>query len=199
MKLFEAMLQSSKRTIIFLGETGIGKTELLKHLVSLPGNHHEYKVACAYVEAWPSMLVTDPFIESLAFALDSIVNLESTSERAKDQLKKIGGALAHEASTMMAAIVADILQKVVGKETVEAIRQIFSKYQDMKSEIEVARKQLISQPRSFIYLVNTILAAIHRTDPNLKIVLVFDQFERVAEMAWWILLDIIREIFRTQV
>jgi hypothetical protein len=76
MKLLEAMLQSSSGATIFLGETGIGKTELLKHLVSLPRNHREYAVAYAYVEAWPSMLVTDPFIDSLALALDSIVNLE---------------------------------------------------------------------------------------------------------------------------
>ena len=192
MKLFEAMLQSSKGAMLFLGESGIGKTELLKHLVSLPRNLREYNVACAYVEAWPSMLATDPFIDSLAFALDSIASLESTTERARDQLKKIGGALAHEANTMTAAILTDILQKVVGKETVEAIRQIFGKYLDMKSEIEAARNQLVSQPRSFIYVVNTILAAIHRTNPNLKVVLVFDQFERVAEMAWWILLDLMR-------
>ena len=191
-ELFDALLQSTRGTIVFRGEHGIGKTELIKQLVVRARTHQEHRIACAYVEAWPSMLATDPFVDVLTAVLDSFASFESTTEKVKDRLERLAKALTEEANTMVAAFLTDIADRVVGEQTVSTLKRVLARYKDMKSDIDSARSKLSKEPRSFIYVVNTVLTAIHRSNPDIKLVLVFDQFERVSESAWWILLDLIR-------
>ncbi|MCJ7767571.1 tetratricopeptide repeat protein [Candidatus Bathyarchaeota archaeon] len=192
MELYETLLQSPKGALIFRGEHGIGKTELVRQLVLQARTHKEYRIACGYVEAWPSMLATDPFVDVLARVLDSIIELESTSERIRARLEKLARALVEEATALVGALLTDLAQKLVGKETIDTVRNVLRRCKARKSELDQARSTLVSKPRSFTYAVNTVLSAIHRSNPDLKILLVFDQFERISESAWWILLDLIR-------
>jgi tetratricopeptide (TPR) repeat protein len=191
-ELFETTLESKRGALIFRGEHGIGKTELVKQLALRAQTHQKHRIACAYVEAWPSMLATDPFVDVLTMALDSFASLESTTEKATDRLERLGRALADEANVMLAALLTDIAEKVVGEQTASTLKRVLAKYKDMKSDIDSARSRLSSETRSFIYLVNTILTLIHRSNPDMKAVLVLDQLERTSESAWWIFLDLVR-------
>jgi tetratricopeptide (TPR) repeat protein len=192
-ELFETLLQSPKGAIIFLGEHGIGKTELLKQLILRARSHQRYRIACAYVRALSCMQPTDPFIDVLTETLNSLATLESESEKVRERLKRLGFALADEATIVLAALLTDIAQKLIGNETIRVIREVIRKYGTQKSEVDEARLILASQNRSgFIYVANTVLAAVHRSNPDIKTVLVLDQFEQISESAWSILLDMIR-------
>jgi tetratricopeptide (TPR) repeat protein len=190
--LFERLLQSKRGALILRGEHGIGKSLLLKQLVNRARTRPEHRIACGEVQALLSMLATDPFVDALTAALNSFASLESTTGKMKDRLERLGKALGEEANTMVSALLIDIASKVVGKATVSTLQRVYAKYKDMKSDIDNARSKLSSEPRSFIYVVNTVLDAIHRSNPDIKLVLAFDQFERVDEKAWRILLDLVR-------
>ena len=193
-ELFDALLQSTRGAIVLHGEHGIGKTELVKQLVVRGRTPQKHKIACDYVRAWPSAFATEPFIDALTVTLDSMERLETAAEKTRDRLKRLATALGEEASAMAGALLTDVAGKLVGKETTDAIKTILRRYQSTKSELDEARIRLASEPRSITRPVNDILQAIHRSNSDLKVVLVFDQFEQISEAAWWILLDLIRSM-----
>ncbi len=186
------MLDSMNASLIFLGEHGIGKTELMKELVRQAQTDSSRKMVCAYVEAWPSLLATDPFVDALAKAIDSVRTLQSTAEKAKKRLDKLAGALESEGKEMLVALATELAQKALGKETVEFAQRIASRYRGTKSDLEQAHQKLATQPQSLIYSVNDFLHALHRNNPDVKLLLAFDQLERLSESSWWLLLDLIR-------
>jgi tetratricopeptide (TPR) repeat protein len=138
------------------------------------------------------MPATEPFVDIIARAINSMIRLEPIHVKIGDRLARLAGALEDEAAALVGALLSDLCDKLVGKQTAGIIRRVVQRYGVSQSELQQAYSALLSQSQSFTYAVNTVLAAIHRSNPDLKILLVFDQFERASESAWWTLLDIIR-------
>jgi tetratricopeptide (TPR) repeat protein len=192
-ELFDKILGSPKGTLIIVGETGIGKSELVRRLLLQADQDTKSTSALAYLPASRAMLPNEPFTTILGSILDSVSELDQKARNIR-RFKKVMRVLEKQSGSIIAGFVQDVTEKVVGARTVEALKEVVSNYRQDKTALESARSSIAAQPRSLVYLFNTVIDAALQSDQNLRIVLAFDRFEEAGEISWWILLDVLRSL-----
>lgn len=190
-RLFDFIAKTSSPAFVLTGEPGIGKTSFLKEVYRRLKNDPKFIVG--FHEVLFSADVANPFVGAIQSLFEQLLTTKDKAE-ANVALGKIRSAtknlINNKANGIINALIKDAITRLVGTHIADELEKFKAELATAPSVFSLSNRFIAEHKSEFIYSLFELLEALQEAFPNMRFVLMIDQFERAPLNSCNILLDL---------